>query len=341
MSAIAYTVAELADEVNGEIRGDPRCVITGLAPLASARAGQMTHLSHARYRAFLKNTQASAILLSPKDADKCTTTALIVSNPEACFAKIARLFEPTIKPNAGIHASAVVDPSAQIGDHVSIGPHCVIGENVKIGANSVIMANTTIMNGVSLGADSILYPQISIYHDVTIGNRVLIHSGVVIGADGFGLAQEDGKWIRIPQLGRVVIEDDVDIGANTTIDRGALEDTFIGEGVKLDNQIQIGHNVSIGAHTVIAGTAAIAGSTKLGRYCMVGGGARINGHITIADQVVISGTAMVFKSITEPGIYSSGTGIQRNREWARSVKRFHQLDEIVKRIKKLEKRSDE
>lgn len=337
-----YTIAELAKIIDARVQGDTQCVITNLAAINNAKKGDLTFLLGGPYAQHLKNTKASAVILTNKEMPNCPTNALVVDNPELSFAKIAELFNSFKKPLPNnIHPSAEVAGSCQIDPSVSIGAHCVIGEGVSIGANTVIMSGTVIGEGATIGADCLFYSNVTLYHGVLLGNRVILHSGVVVGADGFGLTQDKGRWVKIPQLGRVVIEDDVEIGANSCVDRGALDDTVVEEGVKIDNLVQIAHNVRVGAHTVMAGGTVVAGSTKIGRHCVFGGGICVNGHIAITDRVIITGMAMVVKSITEPGVYSSGTTLQSNREWRKSAIRFHQLDDMAKRLKQLERLCDE
>lgn len=276
-------------------------------------------------------------MLTVDDLKNCPCHALVVKNPELAFAKALSFFEKRPVIEAGIHPSVVMGKNCHIDSSASIAAGCVIGEEVRIGSHAIISANTVIGDRVEIGTDFYCYSQVSLYHDIVIGDRVILHSGAVIGADGFGLANDRGRWIKIPQIGRVVLGNDVEVGANTTIDRGALEDTIIEDGVKIDNLVQIAHNVRIGANTVIAGCSGVAGSTDVGRHCMIGGGVCINDHITIADGVIITGMAMVLHSIDVPGIYSSGTGLQTNREWRKSAVRFQQLDKMAKRLQNLER----
>jgi UDP-3-O-[3-hydroxymyristoyl] glucosamine N-acyltransferase len=335
-----YTLSELAQHIGAKVQGDAECAIHHIASIMHAKAGDISFVAEKKYQKYLASTQASAVLLDKKLAKDCPVNALIMSNPKLGFIKLLQLLHPQPAQAPGIHPTAVVGARCQIDASVRIGPYVVIGDDVNIGARTVIDAGTTIGEGVQIGEDCYLYSRVSIYHHVIIGHRVILHSGAVIGADGFGLAQEQGQWIKIPQVGRAILGNDVEVGANTTIDRGAMDDTLIGNGVKIDNLVMIGHNVQIGDHTAIAGCAGIAGSTTIGKYCLIGASAGINGHIQICDKVIITGMAMIEKSITEPGVYSSGTGMQTNRQWHKSVIRFWQLDEIYKRLRKLEKCSD-
>jgi UDP-3-O-[3-hydroxymyristoyl] glucosamine N-acyltransferase len=333
---ITRTLAELALHVDGQVQGDGAAVISGIGTLQSARAGQISFLANSRYRKFLQSTQASAVIVAQDYAAECPSNALIVANPYVAYARIANLFVGSLVCENGVHASAVVSASAHLGARVTIGPHSVIGEGAVLGDDVWIGAGCVLGRNVAIGADSRLEANITLWHGTQIGQRGLIHPGAVIGADGFGLANDNGVWIKVPQLGCVRIGDDVEIGANTTIDCGALEDTIIEDGVKLDNLIQIGHNVHIGAHTAIAACTAIAGSTKIGKYCGIGGTVGIVGHLEIADRVQITGMSMVTKSITDAGVYSSGTPLEPNSHWHKNFARFKHLDEMWRRIKHLE-----
>jgi UDP-3-O-[3-hydroxymyristoyl] glucosamine N-acyltransferase len=335
-----YTLEDIAKQIQAELKGDPHCEIERAEPLASATMGAITFLANPQYQDFLTQTQASAVILRSKDRDQCPTNALIVSNPELAFTQVLNLLypPPAIKP--GIHSTVVIGENCQIDPLATIGAYCVIADGVKIGARTVVEAGTIIGAEVTIGADCHLYSRVTLYHRVVLGNRVILHSGAVIGADGFGLAHDGQRWVKTPQVGCVVIGDDVEIGANTTVDRGALQNTIIGKGVKIDNLVQVAHNVKIGDHTAIAGCVAIAGSVEIGRHCMVGGSAAINGHITITDGVILTGTAAVGQSISEPGVYSSGVGVQKNSIWRRNMVRFHQLDEMAKRLRRLEQKYD-
>jgi UDP-3-O-[3-hydroxymyristoyl] glucosamine N-acyltransferase len=337
MLETSYTLSEIAKLLGAKLQGNPECKINGIAALDRAQEGQISFLSNAQLRSHLATTQASAIILAPKEAEFYSKNALIMDNPYLGYAKVAALFQPKLTAKSGVHKTAVVGDHCQIASSASIGANVVIGDRVVIGEKTIVGHGCVIADDTTIGIDCCLWPRVAIYPGVHIANRVLIHSGVVIGSDGFGMANDNGVWQKIPQLGSVDIGDDVEIGANTTIDRGALDNTVIEQGVKLDNQIQIAHNVHIGAHTAIAACTAIAGSTKIGKYCMIGGGASIVGHIEIVDKVILVGTAVVEKSITEPGVYGSGTGILPFRELKKSIIRFRQLDDIAHRLQKLEK----
>ena len=334
-----YTLNELAAAIGATVQGDGSCKIHDISSIAHAEVGEISFLADRKYQKYLTRTKASAILLDKKLATSCPVNALVMQNPKLGFIKLLALFRPQSLPPVGIHPTVIIGENCQIHHTVSIGPYVIIGVNVIIGIRTVIGAGTSIGDNSQIGADCYLYSRVTLYHETVLGDRNIVHSGAVIGADGFGLMQdgEHPQWIDVPQVGRVVIGDDVEIGANTTIDRGALDDTVIGSGVKIDNLVMVGHNVQIGDHTAIAGCAGIAGSTTVGRNCMIGASAGLNGHITICDDVVITGMGMIQKSITEPGIYSSGTGMQTNREWHKSVVRFRQLNTLAKRLKRLER----
>lgn len=342
MSKRTYTLVELANTIGAKLHGDAECKINGAASITHAKSGDICFLANPRYRPYLLNTKASAVLLSERFIQDCSTNALVMENPRLGFAKLLQILMPKGQPVAGIHPTAVIGSNCQIDPNAGIGPHVFIGDNVMIGSHTTINAGTVIGDGCNIGADCHLYPNVTLYHEIVMGDRVIIHSGAVIGADGFGFARDAQKsWVKIPQIGRVVIGNDVEIGANSTIDRGALDDTIVGDGVKIDDQVMIAHNCQLGDHTAIAGNAGIAGSTKVGCYCMIGGLAGLADHIEICDHVMITAFGMIQKSITEPGIYSSGTGMQTNHDWRKSVVRFWQLDEIAKRLKRLERLHDD
>ncbi|PMB54889.1 UDP-3-O-[3-hydroxymyristoyl] glucosamine N-acyltransferase [Coxiella-like endosymbiont] len=340
---VIYTLNELANAIGATVKGYGDCKIHNIASIMNAQPGEISFLTNRKYQKYLNKTKASALLLDNKLAKNCPINALIMPDPKLGFIKLLALLRPDVRPKPGIHPTAVIGEQCQIDPSVHVGAYAVIEDEVVIGSRTIIGAGTSIGYSSQLGSDCVLYNRVTLYHHTIIGDRNILHSGVIIGADGFGLAKdaEEHRWIKIPQVGRVVIGDDVEIGANTTIDRGALEDTVIGNGVKLDNLIMIGHNVHIGDHTAIAGCAGIAGSTTIGRHCMIGAGAGLNGHINICDNVVITGMGMIQKSIIEPGVYSSGTGMQPSREWHKSVIRFWQLDKFEKRLKRLERLYDE
>ncbi len=334
------TLQQLAEAINAEVQGDPNLEITGVATLASAKPGQIAFLANEKYRAQLDSTQASAVIVAPNVEVGDNTSALRTKNPYAGFAKVAQLLDTTPAPASGIHASAQIHPTAKLGANVAVGANTVIAENAVIGDNVVIGVGCYIGPDVQLGAGTQLWQHVVIYHNCILGSDCLVHAGTVIGADGFGWANEQGKWIKIPQLGRVVIGDRVDIGASTTIDRGALDDTIISSGCIIDNQCQIAHNVFIDEDTAIAGCTVLAGSCRIGKRCLIGGATAINGHIEICDDVQISGFSMVIKAITEPGVYASGIPAAPHREWRRNGARYRQLDDLFKRVKTIEKQLD-
>ena len=333
------TLGEIAAAAEARLQGcSPATVVTGVAPLSSAQSGQLSFLIHPRYRPFLATTQAAAVIVAPADADACPTPALIAINPQVAYARAAALFAPAPETRYGIHPTAWVSPSAQVAADAWIGPQCTVEAGSIIEAGVIIGPNCVIGEQAFIGAGSRLVAQITICHRAQIGQRALVHPGAVIGSDGFGLAlDQDGRWLKIPQLGSVRIGDDVEIGANTTIDRGALEDTVIEDGVKLDNQIQIAHNVQIGAHSALAGCVGIAGSARIGRHCMLGGGVGVAGHLDIADRVQITGMSLVARSVTQPGTYSSGLTVEPNRVWNKISARLRRLDELFRRLTALER----
>lgn len=318
----SISLKSIAEKISAKIIGDENAVITKLAPLYRAGAGELSYLTNNHYRQYLKDTKATAVIVTEEHAENCATNALIVKNPELAFARVATLFLTEKKPSLGIHPTAQIAESAKIHSTASIGAYCVVGENSVIGERTTLLSHAAVSHDVKIGNDCFLHSHVTLYHAVVIGNRVTLHSGCVIGADGFGLAHDRDHFEKIPQLGSVQLHDDVEIGANTCIDRGALDDTIIETGVKIDNQVQIGHNVVIGAHTAIAGCVGIAGSTRIGRHCMIGGATAISGHLTICDGVVFTGMSMVTKSISTPDVYSSGTGLLPNKEWRKCAVKF-------------------
>lgn len=334
---MSFTLAEIAARVGGYVLGDSATRISQVGTLERAQPHQISFLTNKKYRAQLASTKAGALILGEADKDESDLPRIISANPYACFARVSALLNPLPCVVPGIHASAVVGEGAQIDPSASIAATAVIGKNVTIGAHSLIGEGCSIGDNATIGSYARLYPRVVVYHDCEIGDNLIAHSGVVIGSDGFGIAMDEGRWIKIPQIGRVVIGNDVEIGANTTIDRGALDDTVIEDGVKLDNQIQIAHNVRIGAHTAIAGCVGIAGSTTIGKYCQIGGSAGILGHLKIADHVVISSFTLIGKSIREAGAYTGIFPFSKIDDWKRSAVHLRHLDEMSDRIKALEK----
>ncbi|MBT8136408.1 MAG: UDP-3-O-(3-hydroxymyristoyl)glucosamine N-acyltransferase [Gammaproteobacteria bacterium] len=338
---MSLTVAEIAVRHGCEVRGDPATVVERVATLERAGNGSISFLANPRYRRCLAATGASAVILAAADADECPVTALISDNPYALYARVAGELEPPPAPRPGIHPAAVVAADADVPETCEVAPGAVIEAGARLGAGVIVGPGCVVGTGATIGAGSRLTANVTVCHDVTLGSRCLVHPGTVIGSDGFGIAREPEGWIKVPQLGSVVVGDDVEIGACTSIDRGAIDDTVIGNGVKLDNQIQVAHNVHIGEHTVIAAGSGISGSTRIGRRCMIAGHVGFVGHLDIADDVVITGQTMVNRSISEAGVYSSALPMDEARRWRRNSARFRQLDAIAKRLKKLEKKSGE
>lgn len=321
-----FSLGELAVRFGLTLRGDPGLMVRSVATLSRANSGALSFLANSRYRRQLESTRATAVILSAEDEAHCPVAALIDPNPYLAYARIATLMHPEMVAEPGIHASAVVARGAEIASSASIGPLAVIEEGAQIGERVLVGPGCIVQKGASVGADSTLKSRVNLYPGVTLGQRCILHAGAVIGADGFGFAPNDGTWAKVPQVGSVRIGDDVEIGANTTIDRGAIDDTVVENGVKLDNQIQVGHNVIIGAHTAIAACTGISGSTVIGRRCMIGGMVGFAGHLTIADDVVVTGCSLVSASIKKPGSYSSGMPTVETRLWRRMVAHLRRLD---------------
>jgi UDP-3-O-[3-hydroxymyristoyl] glucosamine N-acyltransferase len=334
----AFTLHDIAARLGGEVIGATDIRYTGIAPLQEANPQQLAFLANPKYRKQLDTTNAGAVILGLAERDATVLPRIVTPNPYAYYSRVVALFHPEQRPAVGVSAHAAVDASAQIGQGASVAAFVVLGKNARIGANVIIGEGCVVGDGAVIGEGTRLYPRVVVYHDCIIGNHCIVHSGAVIGADGFGLANENGRWLKIPQVGRVVIADDVEVGANTTIDRGAMGDTVIEEGVKLDNQIQIGHNCRIGAHTAIAGCVGIAGSTKIGKRCTIGGGAGIVGHIDIGDDVHISGFTLVSKSIAQPGAYTSisSTPFTTHGEWLKLAAHLRHLDTYAEKLKTLQ-----
>ena len=336
----SVTLKELSLLLNGVVQGDETLVINSVATLEHAQSGQISFLANSKYRAQLESTQASAVLLSAKDAQDYSGTALVVKDPYVGFARVAQFLDTTPKAAVGIHPSAQIDPSAQLGEGVAIGANVVIGANVILGENVQIGAGSVIGQDSIVGSNTRLWANVTLYHNVHLGQDCIIHSGAIIGSDGFGYANERGRWIKIPQTGGVRIGDRVEIGANSTIDRGALGHTEIHNGVIIDNQVQVAHNDIIGENTAIAGSTTIAGSVTIGKHCIIGGNCAIAGHLSIADGVHLSGATNITGNMREPGLYSSATVAMENKVWRKNTVRFRQLDELFQRVKTLEKNSN-
>ena len=334
-----YTLGELADLLHAKLLGDSQHEITGLATLGSAGPGDLSFLSNPAYTDQLASCKASAIIVEDKYAVCCLHNVLVSSAPYVSVAHATALFDPTAASTATIHPTAVIHADASLGADVAVGAYAVIDANVSIADGVRIGSGCYIGEDSSLGKACVLYSGVKIYHGVSMGSGVIVHSGTVIGSDGFGFAFDGSKSVKFHQLGGIVIGDDVEIGAGSTIDRGALDDTVIERGVKLDNMVHIGHNCRIGEHTVICGCSGLGGSTIVGKYCVLGGGVGVIGHLSIADRVQVSARTLISRTISEPGMYSSGTGQMKTAEWKRSIVRFEQLDSMAKRIKALEKSS--
>jgi UDP-3-O-[3-hydroxymyristoyl] glucosamine N-acyltransferase len=306
--------------------GEPDLRVSRVATLTHAEPGALSFLANPRYRRQMESTRATAVVLGPENAAGCPVAALIDPNPYLAYARVAALLHPAHEAAPGIHPSAVVSESAHIAASASVAPLALIEDGAHIGERVLVGPGCIVQRGARVGADSRLIARVNLYPGVQIGQRCILHAGAVVGADGFGFAASAGTWIKVPQVGGVRIGDDVEIGANTTIDRGAIEDTVVEDGVKLDNQIQVGHNVTIGAHTAVAGCVGISGSTTIGQRCMIGGGVGIAGHLTIADDVVVTGCSLVSASIKQAGSYSSGMPAVETRLWRRMVAHLRRLD---------------
>jgi UDP-3-O-[3-hydroxymyristoyl] glucosamine N-acyltransferase len=322
-----FSLGELAVRFALELRGDPDARVSHVATLAQAAPGSLSFLADSRHRRELATTRASAVVLAPADAPACPVAALVTENPRLAFAHMAALLHAEPKYAPGVHPTAVVATGVRVPASATVGALAVIEEDVELGERAWVGPGCIVQRGARVGEETRLVARVNLYPGVELGARCLVHAGAVIGADGFGFALDGSRWVKIPQVGSVRIGDDVEIGANTTVDRGAIGDTVIGEGAKLDNQIQVGHNVSIGAHTAIAACTGISGSTKIGKRCMVGGMVGFAGHLTVADDVVITGCSLVSASIREPGSYSSGMPTVPTRAWRRMVAHLRRFGE--------------
>ena len=331
------SLAELSQRTGATLRGEPAVLVSRVATLDSAGPGAIAFLANPKYRPLLASTRASAVIVAPEMIGDTALPALVDANPYAIFAKVAAILHPRAPHAPGVHPAAVVDPTAKIAPTAAVAATAVIGAGAVIGERATIGAGSVIGAEASIGEDTVLHARVVLYDRCVVGPRCILHSGVVIGADGFGMAEEGGHWLKIPQVGRVVIGADVEIGANTTIDRGALDDTVIEDDVKLDNQIQIGHNCRIGRHTAMAGCVGVAGSTLIGRNCKIGGAAFINGHIEICDNVILGGGTGIYRSITEPGLYSGANLPLPHAEWQRVQIAFAKLPELQRRLRRMER----
>lgn len=326
---------EIVARLGGELTGDGSVYITQIATLASACEGQIAFLANPKYRKQLSTTRASAVIVPPQAVGDTELPRIVVANSYAYYARVAALLNPLPARPPGAHPSSVIH--SPIPASASVGEHAVVGREVRIGERVTLYPSVVIGDNVTIGDDCVLYPNVVVYRACQIGARVTVQAGAIIGSDGFGYANDGGKWLKIPQIGRVVIGDDVEIGANTTIDRGALDDTVIGNGVILDNQIQIAHNCTIGDGTAMAGCVGVAGSTKIGARCTVGGAGMIIGHLEIADDVHISAGTMVTKSIARPGQYTSIYPLEPHGEWLHNAAQIKRLGRLAERVAALEK----
>lgn len=340
-SALAspQTLQQIANHCGAELRAsNPDKIIGGVASVEQARATDISYIRGGQYRQYLSTSQAGALILTADLASEYSGDCLIHANPYLAYAQTVALLYPTPVFAATVHPTAQLGDNVQLGEGVHIGAYAVVGNNSVIAAAASIGAHCVVGNNCSIGQGTLLHPNVTLADQTAVGERCIIHSGAVLGADGFGFApQRDGSWYKIPQVGKVVLGNDVEIGANTTIDRAALGVTWIGDGVKLDNLIQVGHNTEIGDHTAVAACTAIAGSAKIGRFCKIAGMCAIGGHLEIADNVTITATSMVTHSIRQAGVYSAGTTIEENSQWRKNAVRFHQLDKMARRLAELEK----
>ena len=329
-------LAELAVRYGCELQGDPDATVDRVASLQEAGPGSVAFLANPRYRRHLATTRATAVVLDAASAAACPVAALVARNPYATFARIAQQLHPSPPVSAGVHPSAVVEPGAVVDPTAAVGAHAYVASGATVGPRASIGPGSIVLAGASIGADTRLVARVTVCERTRLGARCTVHPGAVIGADGFGHAPDADGYVKVPQLGAVVIGDDVDVGCNTTIDRGALGDTVIGNGVKIDNLVQVGHNVRIGEHTVIAACSGISGSAVIGRRCMLGGMVGIVGHLEICDDVAVTGRTMVSSSIRRPGVYSSGLPADEARRFRRNAARFQRLDELARRVRRLE-----
>lgn len=344
--ATTYRLAEIAARIGAELRAGADVAadadvsdaeVSGLAPVQEAGPGTLTFVSSPKYRAHLARTRATAVIVSPALAPECPVAALVVDQPYLAYARASRLFSTAPVAAPGIHPSAVVHPRAVVAPDAHVGPLAVVEEGAEIAAGAVIGAHCHVGAHSRIGPGVRLWPNVTIYHGVSIGARTVVHSGCVIGADGFGFAPDAGKWVKIEQLGGVVIGEDVEIGALTTIDRGAIGDTVLGNGVILDDQVHIAHNVTVGDYTAMAGKSGISGSSKVGRHCLISGMSGLVGHIELCDGVQVSAMTAVTRSISEPGVFTGGTGMMPHAEWMKNAARFRQLDALARRVADLER----
>lgn len=336
--AHAFTLDEIAQRLGARLVGDGSRRVSGLATLSDAGPEDITFLANRAYLKHLAGTRAAAVLLHPSHSDDCPTVCLMMDNPYLGYAELSALFDPLPARDApGVHPTAVVAEDASLGQDVQIGPQAVIEAGVRLGDRVIVGPGSVVGADTQIDEDSRLHANVTVCHGVVIGKRAILHSSCVIGGDGFGFAHDGSRWHKIAQLGGVILGDDVEVGSCSSIDRGALGDTVIGNDVKIDSQVQIAHNVQIGDHSALAGCVGIAGSTKVGKHCMLGGGVGLSGHLTLCDGVQVTGMSLVTNSIHQPGVYSSGTGAMSNAQWRKNAVRFKQLDDIAKRLTRLEK----
>ena len=340
-STVSYSLSELRARFGGEVLGDSEVRVSRVSTLENAEADSITFLANELYLRHLKNTRAGAVIIAASARNATQVARIVCANPYAYFARVSALLNPPRETLPGVHESAMVHPEAQVDSRAEIGPFVTIERLARVEAGAAVGAGCFIGESAVIARDARLYPSVSVYHRCTVGARTIVHSGAVIGADGFGIAFDEDQWVKVPQIGAVRIGSDCEIGANTTIDRGAIEDTIIEDGVKLDNQIQIAHNVRIGAHTAIAACTGIAGSAQVGRHCRIGGGVGIAGHVTIADHVEISGHTAITTSIAAPGVFTGVYPFEANREWRRNAAQLRHLAELARRIAALEQDLEE
>jgi len=338
---LARSLGQLAAEFGCELIGDPSVSVSGVATLSNAGAGHLSFFANKAYRDELRRTQAAAVLLRSADADDCPVAALIIDDPYLTYARIAAILHPEPAVVAGIHGSAVVSATAAVSLSAEISAHATISDDAMIGDDVLVGPGVVVGPRCRVGKGSRLLANATLVQDVTLGERCIVHPGAVVGADGFGHAMGEVGWVKVPQLGGVRIGNDVEIGANTTIDRGAIEDTVLEDGVRLDNLVQIAHNVHVGAHTAMAAFVGVSGSTIIGERCMLAGRVGVVGHANICDDVIVGGAAVVSKDITEPGFYSGSFMAEKDRDWKRRVAHFRRIGDLARRVKALERAADE
>ena len=334
---MGMSLKALAEISGASLRGDPEREINGVATLQDAGPGAITFLANQRYKGYIKDTRASAVILSAEFADDCPVDCLISDNPYLAHARVLAALYPHPRRAAGVDSSSCVDPSARVASTASIGPLCFIGKDVVIEEHVEIGPGCVLLDRVYIGAGSRLVASVTLATDTRLGERCLIHPGAVIGSDGFGMANDHGAWVKVPQIGRAILGDDVEVGSCTSVDRGAIGDTVLADGVKLDSQVHVAHNVQIGPHSAFAGCSAVAGSSKIGAYCTLAGGAGVNGHVELADHVHVSATTSVTRSIRKPGVYTATVPAMEHAVWSKNFARLRRLDEMVRRVQKLER----